>query len=40
MKYDYRYISTERCQEINNMKIPSPFVYGDPKETYKTKVFI
>ena len=24
MKYDYRYISTERCQEINNMKIPSP----------------
>ena len=24
MKYDDRYISTERCQEINNMKIPSP----------------
>ena len=24
MKYNYRHISPERCQEINNMKIPSP----------------
>lgn len=30
MEYDFRFISPKRCQEINDMKIPSPLPFNYP----------